>query len=178
MRGAPLPSGEPTLACLASKLQRRLTRSIARGVPQVNRESGLAAAVSLCWSAASRLPPVARILVVDDERLVATALRRLLRGQQVTVTQSGAEAIELFCQGEFDLMFCDLMMPGISGLDVWLTVRERSPGLEKRIVFMSGGTFTARAETFLTDHPCTCVEKPFDVSEVWSQIQRLCTLPR
>jgi CheY-like chemotaxis protein len=143
----------------------------------VNRESCLAAAVS-CWSAASRLPPVARILVVDDEQLVATALRRLLRGQQVTVTQSGAEAVELFCQGEFDLMFCDLMMPGISGLDVWLTVRERSPGLEKRIVFMSGGTFTARAETFLTDHPCTCVEKPFDVSEVWSQIQRLCTPPR
>lgn len=113
------------------------------------------------------------MLVVDDEELVATALKRLLRGQQVTVSRFGAEAVELFCRGGYDLMFCDLMMPGFSGLDVWLAVRERAPGLEKRIVFMSGGTFTAHAEGFLSQNECTCVEKPFDLQEVWAHIHRL-----
>ncbi len=125
-------------------------------------------------SAAHTASRPARVLVVDDEELVATALKRLLRGQQVMVMRSGSEAAEVFCRGEHDLMFCDLMMPGFSGLDVWLSVRERAPGLEKRIVFMSGGTFTAQAEGFLSQNDCTCVEKPFDLQEVWSQIRRLC----
>jgi len=144
-------------------------------VPALDSNANAAAASSLRAPAIARRPQVtARVLVVDDEELVATALRRLLRGQQVTVSLSGADATELFCRGDFDLMFCDLMMPGASGLDVWHAVRERSPGLEERIVFMSGGTFTARVESFLADHRCTCIDKPFDVQEIWSQVRRLC----
>ncbi len=121
---------------------------------------------------------MARVLVVDDEQLVAATLRRLLQGQRVTLTQSGAEAIELFCQGAFDVMFCDLAMPGISGPDVWFAVRERARGLEERIVFMTGGAFTTRDQAFLANHPCTWVDKPFDVQEIWSQLHRLCATPR
>jgi two-component system cell cycle sensor histidine kinase/response regulator CckA len=140
----------------------------------VDPDANRATAILFRESDTRPVSPTARVLVVDDEELVATALRRLLRGQQVTVSRSGAEAVELFCQGAYDLMFCDLMMPGYSGLDVWLSVRERSPGLEKRIVFMSGGAFTAHAEGFIADHECSCVEKPFDLQAVWAHVRRLC----
>src|SRR5262249_6766686 len=100
----------------------------------------------------SGLPSIrrSRILVVDDEPALLQSLAREL-GQQhdVTCTASGANAIELMLAQAFDVVLCDLMMPSVSGIDVYETIRRKRPGLERLLVFMTAGAFTSTAREFL-----------------------------
>lgn len=112
-------------------------------------------------------PQAARVLVVDDELPVAAMLSRVLGDEHdVRITTSAREALELLVNEEFDVVLCDLLMPGMSGMDLHQQLAERRPGLEQRLVFMTGGAFTPRASEFLGTVPNRRVEKPFDLREV------------
>jgi len=110
----------------------------------------------------------ARVLVVDDEVPIANTLRDLLSMEHdVVAVTSGREALEAVRRYDaFDLVLCDLMMPEMSGIDLYDRLREAHPGLEQRIVFMTGGAFTARAAEFLTSVDNRRIEKPFSLKVV------------
>ena len=110
----------------------------------------------------------ARVLVVDDEPLVADMLRRTLSdGHDVTVATDAGTALEFVLSGaEFDLIFCDLLMPRMSGMDLYNALRAQGSGVEERIVFMTGGAFTERAAAFLAAVPNRKMSKPFDLTEL------------
>lgn len=109
-----------------------------------------------------------RILVVDDEPLIAMALKRGLREHTVDVAASGKAAVELLSQRNFDLVFCDLMMPEMTGMDVYAWAEKQRPGLENTFVFMTGGIFTPRAKAFLASlqGKNRSMEKPFDLQKL------------
>ena len=116
----------------------------------------------------------ARILVVDDELPVASMLSRVLdEDHDVVVATSGEAALELLEQARFDVVFCDLLMPTMSGMELYAEVRRRHPGQEKRIAFMTGGAFTPRAAQFLSQVPNPRIEKPFDLRAVRAIVQNL-----
>ncbi len=113
------------------------------------------------------LGPQARVVVVDDEPLVGKSIRRALRHHDVQVYTSGREAIEYLCKCErVDVVFCDLMMPETSGMDVFDAVHRRRPDVSTRFVFMTGGAFTPRARAFLERSEHRCLEKPFELHEI------------
>ena len=107
----------------------------------------------------------ARVLVVDDEPPIANTLRELLAPEhEVVAATSGREALDAAHRSaDFDVVFCDLIMPGMSGIDLYQRLREARPGLEQRIVFMTGGAFTTRAAEFLASVDNRRVEKPFSL---------------
>jgi CheY-like chemotaxis protein len=107
-------------------------------------------------------------LVVEDEEAVAEGLRLLLEQEYVVdLASSGQQALELMLAGtHFDAVLCDLMMPGMSGIELFAALKSRLPGMEERLVFMTGGAFTAEAETFLEEVSNARVEKPFDFASV------------
>jgi CheY-like chemotaxis protein len=116
---------------------------------------------------------VHRILVVEDEPAVAEGLRLLLEQEyRVDLAASGQQALELLVgnpanrSGPFDAVLCDLMMPGMSGIELYRVLKTRAPGTEERLVFMTGGAFTAEAEAFLDEVSNARVEKPFDFASV------------
>jgi two-component system NtrC family sensor kinase len=122
---------------------------------------------------ATQAPPTAavgakaRVVVVDDEPLVGRSIRRALRNHDVEVYSSGQEAIERLCSdAPFDLVFCDLMMPEVSGMEVYAKVAAERPELVSRFVFMTGGAFTAKARDFLKDTAVACLEKPFELRQI------------
>ncbi|TNE92019.1 MAG: sigma-54-dependent Fis family transcriptional regulator [Deltaproteobacteria bacterium] len=80
----------------------------------------------------------ARVLVVDDDRAVRTALRVNLRkgGMEVTLASNPAEALDLLAAQSFDLVLTDVKMPGQSGLDLLAAIRERWGDLP--VVVMTG----------------------------------------
>ena len=108
------------------------------------------------------------VLVVDDEPLVADMLRRTLSdGHDVTVATDARTALDFVLSGaEFDVIFCDLLMPRMSGMDLYTALRAERPGVEERIVFMTGGAFTERAAQFLATVPNRKMSKPFDLTEL------------
>jgi PAS domain S-box-containing protein len=112
-----------------------------------------------------------RVLVVDDESVVAHTLKVLLQGEHdLVVAQSGAEALELLQQESdapaYDAILCDLMMPGMTGMELFEVLRREYPTLAKRVVFMTGGVSMLRVSEFLESVPNAKFEKPFDVAEL------------
>lgn len=141
---------------------------------------------------------VYRILVVEDEPAVAEGLRLLLEQEYlVDVAASGQRALELLIgagtsgtsggittgngasrSGPFDAVLCDLMMPGMSGIELYRALKARAPGTEERLVFMTGGAFTAEAESFLDEVSNARVEKPFDFASVDRLLRHAVTIGR
>ena len=118
-----------------------------------------------------------RILIVDDEMSVARTLRALLQTEHdVTLTSSGAEALTAIAHASgagFDVIMCDLMMPGMSGMELYERIRKQHAGLETRIVFMTGGVSMARARDFLATSANLTFEKPFDFDRLRRTLRRL-----
>jgi PAS domain S-box-containing protein len=104
-----------------------------------------------------------RILVIDDEPLVATAIRRALQpAHQVTCVKTVREAMALIERGEaFDAILCDLILPEVTGMDFYDDLLRARPDVARRVIFMSGGAFTPKAIEFVASVSNRCLEKPF-----------------
>jgi PAS domain S-box-containing protein len=119
-----------------------------------------------------------RILIVDDEPAILRALSRVLSGYQVTRALSGKEALQHIQEsGPFDVVFCDVMMPELSGIDVYERARQICPGQEERIVFITGGAFTEHAARFIDAIDNPKLGKPFDAGEVRALVKSLTREP-
>lgn len=111
---------------------------------------------------------VARVLVIDDDPGVSRCIQRMLRRHDVRVASSASEALPSLLEGPLpDLVLCDLMMPGFSGMELFAQLqRVRLEALE-RFVFMSGGGFGREADAFLVAHPeLPLIEKPFSAGQL------------
>lgn len=114
----------------------------------------------------------ARILVVDDEPVIAATMKRALDGHDVYIATSGRDALEL-CRGQsFDLLLCDLMMPDFSGADLFEALERELPGSEQRMIFMTAGAFTVRARRFLSRVSNPWLKKPFEAGEIQAIVKR------
>ena len=113
------------------------------------------------------------VLVVDDEPAVGMALKRILREHDVTVLTSVKEALEVLLSGKrFDVIFSDLMMPQMTGMDFYRELTRRSPDDAARMVFVTGGAFTPIATEFLEQIGNERVEKPFTPKAVRELAER------
>jgi signal transduction histidine kinase len=139
--------------------------------------------------AARPAPPVAepapesrraRVLVIDDEPLIARILQRGLSRHQVIVANEARDALARIQRGEvFDVILCDLMMPDISGIDFHDCLIREYPAVAECVVFMTGGAFTSKARQFLSSVPNERIDKPFSLSQVNKLVdRRLADLPR
>jgi PAS domain S-box-containing protein len=115
----------------------------------------------------------ARVLVVDDEPFIGQALCRILREHDTTAVTSAPDALALLEQGRrFDIIFSDIMMPGMSGMAFYEELTRRFPHAAECVVFISGGTFTAGASAFLDRVPNEFLAKPFTNQAVRAIVQR------
>ena len=113
-----------------------------------------------------------RILLVDDEPSVLSALRRGLRREPVDIESagSGEEALELLAAGEFALVISDQKMPGMSGVELLARVRRDWPSTER--VLLSGWSSEIPAEEIGAAGLFAMLPKPWDDSEIRDTIRR------
>ncbi len=109
-------------------------------------------------------PRRGRVLLVDDEPQLCSVLARALAGaHDVTALTSAAVAAERIAAGErFDVIFSDLMMPGMSGMELHAAVLRVAPQQARRMVFMTGGAFTEAAREFIGKVSNRFLDKPFE----------------
>jgi PAS domain S-box-containing protein len=121
----------------------------------------------------------ARILVVDDEPYVTRALQRSLSPDHEVATVNGARAaLKLLEQGHrFDLILCDVMMPGMTGMDLYAELNRATPDQAQRVVFMTGGAFTPRALSFLQEVSNPKLSKPLDLRQLRALVSRSAQSP-
>lgn len=113
-----------------------------------------------------------RLLIVDDDAMVLSALRRRLRRRYETVTVlGGVEALARLSEDpDFDSIVCDLMMPEVDGKSFYDAVQKAHPQLADRIVFMSGGAFTPRLRKFAAMVPNPVLQKPVTREDLESML--------
>ena len=114
--------------------------------------------------ATSQNPVRGRILAVDDEEGIRAILARMLgHRHDLVVASSGEEAREVLRRDrDFDVLFFDLMMPRISGMELHAWLCQENRALAERVVFMTGGAFTPGSADYLSRTSNARVEKPFD----------------
>lgn len=119
-------------------------------------------------------PARARVLVVDDDPGVGSALTIMLEDEhEVTCRTDAQEALRLLLRdNSYDIVFCDLMMPDVSGMDLFEALRLNRPGEERKLVFMTGGAFTPEAKRFLSKATNLRIEKPFNLKELRRLVRR------
>ncbi|MFK7989906.1 MAG: response regulator [Sandaracinaceae bacterium] len=115
-----------------------------------------------------------RVLLVDDEPLVLRSLRRLLRMHDVSSAVDGLEALERLKEGEaFDVVVCDLSMPGLGGRELHRRVQKSRPELVDRFVFLTGGVLGEADRDFHQAHAPRTLHKPVQAEQLLAMIQRL-----
>jgi PAS domain S-box-containing protein len=122
----------------------------------------------------SRAPRRGRILVVDDDTLVAKALSRLLAEHHEVVALTSADEALVRLQGgeRFDLIFCDLMMPVTTGVEFYERLSALSLDQAERTIFITGGAFTDASRKFLETTANDRLEKPFDQHKLRAIVAR------
>jgi PAS domain S-box-containing protein len=105
-----------------------------------------------------------KMLIVDDEPMILGALRRsFVSDYNVTCVGDGRRALERLRAGErYDVILCDLMMPEMTGMELFGELTKLARDQAERVVFVTGGAFTPRAREFLEKVPNARVEKPID----------------
>jgi PAS domain S-box-containing protein len=115
----------------------------------------------------------AKVLVVDDEPAVGLVIRRILARHEVTVVTTAHDALALLAAGKrFDLILTDLMMPRVSGMELYDELVRLYPEIAARIVFLTGGAFTPEAHAFLDKVRNERMDKPFDAGKLRELTQR------
>lgn len=121
-------------------------------------------------------PDVARLLVVDDEPEIRRGLQAMLRKfGRVDVAESAAEARALLTPGvRYDLVLCDLMMPGESGEELYGWITSARPELAPRVAYVTGGgprVLASTSSVTAVDGP-PCLLKPFRRQELYEFVRR------
>jgi two-component system, cell cycle sensor histidine kinase and response regulator CckA len=137
-------------------------------------------------ASADTLPPVerdtptirdvtrGRVLIIDDEPAVLSAMQRVLkRRHDVTTINDSREALQVLqAAHEFDIILCDLMMPYLTGQQLYETLKASGNDAINRFVFVSGGVTTEVVGAFLANIPNDMIEKPFTSAELESVTRR------
>jgi two-component system cell cycle sensor histidine kinase/response regulator CckA len=116
-----------------------------------------------------------RILVVDDELSLARAVAMLLeRHGEVVVESSGERAFERLSTGEaFDVVLCDIVMPLMSGFELFKLIQAHRPELADKVAFMSGGRLGEAERDHAERHPDRWLSKPFDAESLEACVARV-----
>lgn len=120
----------------------------------------------------SRPAEKTRILVVDDEDTIRLVLAKYLRtrGFEVSTAESGGAALEALAEAKFDLMLCDVRMPGLSGVELVPAALEADPGLG--IVMLSAVNDAPTATEAMGHGVLDYLIKPIELQHLYEAIQR------
>lgn len=114
-----------------------------------------------------------RILVVDDEKVVAEVLGKLIEfdGHDVTVTLEAKKALEIYQEKRFDIVFTDISMPGMNGID--LTQKLLELDKNAKIAAVTGHLGTQEVDKILNAGAKTVLKKPFTKKDIDFKIKEV-----
>lgn len=119
------------------------------------------------------------VLVVDDDARVRNSMGRMLSHCSVSLADSAKACLSLLDSGSaFDVILCDVMMPGRCGVDLYEELIEHRPDLEDRFIFVTGGATTRRAASFVASNQDRTLYKPLDARALSAKVEEVASALR
>ncbi len=111
------------------------------------------------------------ILVVDDLFADRETLKVILedKGYRVATARDGAEAIQMVKERHYDIIFLDVRLPDINGVETFEQVKKIDP--EAAVIMMTGYSEEALVERAISRGAYTCIHKPFDMEKVMTLVE-------
>ncbi len=115
----------------------------------------------------------ARILLIDDESGTVEVLARILRGQgyQADAVTDGKTALLRLAETRYDLVLCDIRMPGLSGPEIYRQLETCDPEMTRRIIFITGDIMSSGTRRFLKESGTSYLSKPLDLDEFIAKVR-------
>lgn len=114
-----------------------------------------------------------RVLVIDDHPAMGMSLKLMLAPEHlVEVATTPDAALAMLEASRFDLVLCDVMMPGMSGLELYARLRARDADAASHFVLMTGGATTGAMARAIEGTRLTVLEKPFDPELLRNLLER------
>jgi two-component system NtrC family sensor kinase len=115
------------------------------------------------------------VLIVDDEVEIVRLLTRVLQGEghRVTAATNGHEARNLLDEHTYDLVICDLKMPGMNGRELYEHLKHKRPDMARRVVFSTGDVVSSDSWRFLQEAGNHYISKPFKPEQILAAIERV-----
>lgn len=160
----------------ASERQRAETSTLAAPEKRSARPDALPfAASSDRPSAPFESREIPRVLVVEDEPTVARLIADVLEeeGMHADVLLDGREALDRAARESYDLVICDMKMPGLDGQHFLRTLQRTGNPLRDRFLFVTGDVIAAQTREFLERNRLPHVAKPFRVEELTEKVREV-----
>ena len=115
-------------------------------------------------------PSLHRILVVDDEEIITKSLSRLLQyyGYHVVTANNGLECLQILSAQHFDLVILDIIMPGMSGINVLQKIKGKHKDVE--VIMITGYADKENAISAFRLNAYDLIEKPYGAEEILNTI--------
>ena len=108
-----------------------------------------------------------RVLVIGSDGGAQRILRRFLDLQDVVTASDGRRALSMLDKdADFDLLLCDAVMPGLTGVEFWSEVVFKHPSLIDRIVFVTHGVQSTGDEAFLSSGAVQVLREPYSLESL------------
>ncbi len=114
-----------------------------------------------------------RALLVEDENALAGAVIDALGSAGLTVEHAtdGAQALALIRERVYNLVICDLKMPGMDGMAFYRAIAAAAPELARRVIFVTGAVAGDEATRFLEETGCRWLAKPFRLADLLTAVR-------
>ena len=119
--------------------------------------------------------PLKAVLVVDDDKQLASALEWILVDENylVDVAFDGEEALLKVKVHEYDAVICDLQMPRLRGDEFYFQASELRPELADRFIFITGFAADSKNKDFLSQPGIKHLVKPFPIDDLIAAVKEL-----
>ncbi len=109
-----------------------------------------------------------RILVIDDNEAVTQVLADVLQldDHHVVLAEGGKQGLAFLQQESFDVVFLDLWMPDLDGMQLYEWLETYRPAQAEKVIFITGDAISPATRSFLAYSGRPVISKPFDIMKI------------
>jgi len=122
----------------------------------------------------------AKIMVVDDEKVIRDLAKRVLGGEgyEVDTVDNADDALKIIESQRYNLILLDIKMPGMDGVELYRRIQKIAKSLARRVIFITGDILSSDTEKFFAETKVVHIDKPFNATQLKQEVKRVLTRGR
>ncbi|MBI5642704.1 MAG: response regulator [Deltaproteobacteria bacterium] len=110
------------------------------------------------------------VLIIDDEQIVVDVIKEVIGPlvKRLDTAGDGIDALAKALASDYDYILLDIMLPKMSGMEIFKLIEDYKPHLVKNIIFITGDIETVDIRNHIRKSGCRVLDKPFMIKELFN----------